>query len=78
MRTSASPSSAAPPLNSTPPRAAADKADRIAAGTEITTAQGLAATSSVAARYKRVARVVADEPRKPNQDRIEPTSTATV
>ena len=48
--TSASPSSAAPPLNSTPPRAAADRADRIAAGTEITTAQGLAATKSVAAR----------------------------
>jgi len=37
-------------LKSTPPRAAAESADRIAAGTEMTMAQGLAATSSVAAR----------------------------
>ncbi len=37
------------PLNSTPPRAAAESADRIAAGTEMTIAQGLAATRSVAA-----------------------------
>lgn len=37
------------PLNSTPPRAAAESADRIAAGTDITIAQGLAATSRVAA-----------------------------
>ena len=49
-RTSASVSSAAPPLNRTPPRAAADRPDRMAAGTEMTTAQGLAATSTVAAR----------------------------
>ena len=49
VSTAASVSSAAPPLKSTPPRAAADSADRIAAGTEMTMAQGLAATSSVAA-----------------------------
>jgi hypothetical protein len=41
-------SSAPPPLNSTPPRAAAASADNTAAGTLITTAHGLAATSSVA------------------------------
>ena len=48
--TSAKASSAAPPLNNTPPRAAAASADSMAAGTEITTAQGLAATNSTAAR----------------------------
>ena len=50
VSTAASVSSAAPPLNSTPPRAAADSAERIAAGTEMTMAQGLAATSRVADR----------------------------
>ena len=49
IRTSDSVSSAPPPLNRTPPLAAADRADRMAAGTEMTMAQGLAHSENVVA-----------------------------
>ena len=48
-------SSAAPPLNSTPARAAALIALTMLTGVEITSAHGQAITSSVSARYSQVA-----------------------
>ncbi len=51
VRTPASASRAAELLKSTPPRAAAAIAESITAGVLITTAQGLATTMKVIARY---------------------------
>src|SRR5690606_1279537 len=58
--------------NNTPPRAAADKAERIAAGTEMTMAHGLAATSRVADRY------IASSQSRPSQENAAKATTAPI
>ena len=67
-RTAASRSRWAPPLISTPFRAAAESADTIDTGVEITSAHGQEMTSRTSARYSHVAGIGAADERRDNRD----------